>query len=607
MSCSAFTLALILVCPLCTLIAQTGPGGVGDNSDNGLWLRADALELADGTAVSQWADQSGNVNDARQTNAAIQPLYVASSSINGMPTVRLEATNNDRMSVADADILDGSVGITYFAVIRPTSLDGNPRGILGKRTDQGTRDDTYAYTWYFHNDNNLRLDVNQQDDRFGADVSFQNNQNYLLGWDFEGTRPANTRSRIYNGGVAIAQSFESLTTVYNSPQPLVLGALNDIYPQYLGADYAEVIQYNRSLGLLERRLVNNYLSGKYSIPLAAGDVYAQDDPSNGDYDFDIAGIGRRTASDQVTNARGSGLLRVSGATDLDDDEHLLWGHDGQATSSVVTDDVPPGIDSRLARSWRVSEVSLTGTPVEVGAIDMEFNLGGVSFFNEDNLRLLVDTDNDGNFADEAPLSGAFLTDAETYTFAGVTSIADGRRFTVATATARLPVYLTHFGAELRGNSTVALHWQTNLETDNDYFSIERSPNGQGWQQIGRTGGRGTTSRQSSYEFTDTEVPTGRMHYRLRQVDFDGTYSLSTMVVVVVPPAERSLAYPNPTSDWLYLPPGGNDDREVTLLDAGGTVVHRSIGREKHRLNLTDLPPGHYLIRRGRTVETIIKR
>ena len=61
--------ACFLMLYLLSLPAQTGPGGVGDFNTNGLWLRADALDLSDGAAVAEWADQSGYANTARQSNA----------------------------------------------------------------------------------------------------------------------------------------------------------------------------------------------------------------------------------------------------------------------------------------------------------------------------------------------------------------------------------------------------------------------------------------------------------------------------------------------------------------------------------------------------------
>ena len=62
------------------LRAQTGPAGVGNSSNNGLWLRADAINLADSTSLSTWADTSGNDNDAIQLTAGRQPIFYDSSA-----------------------------------------------------------------------------------------------------------------------------------------------------------------------------------------------------------------------------------------------------------------------------------------------------------------------------------------------------------------------------------------------------------------------------------------------------------------------------------------------------------------------------------------------
>lgn len=116
------------------LLAQTGPGGVGSSTTNGLWLRADNLNQTNATAVSSWTDASGNTNNAIESTSSAQPtFYTTSSDLNSMPIVRFDGTD-DEMHVLDADILDGTPGITYYAVLRPNNLDGStPRGILGKR------------------------------------------------------------------------------------------------------------------------------------------------------------------------------------------------------------------------------------------------------------------------------------------------------------------------------------------------------------------------------------------------------------------------------------------------------------------------------------------
>lgn len=126
-------------------ISQTGPGGVGNTSNNGLWLKANALVLSNADPFTSWIDVSGNVNNAHSSGAST-PLFVANSNINNMPAVRLNGSN-DVLTVSDADILDNTAGLSYFAVIRPDNLNSSPRPILGKRISYSSSD--YAYTWFF--------------------------------------------------------------------------------------------------------------------------------------------------------------------------------------------------------------------------------------------------------------------------------------------------------------------------------------------------------------------------------------------------------------------------------------------------------------------------
>jgi hypothetical protein len=123
----------------------------------------------------------------------------------------------------------------------------------------------------------------------------------------------------------------------------------------------------------------------------------------------------------------------------------------------------------------------------------------------------------------------------------------------------IPVELISFTAEVAENS-VELKWQTATEINNSGFEIERtspipSPYqgeggeaGRGWEMIGFVAGYGTTTEPMSYSFTDENVNTGNYNYRLKQIDYDGSFSYSDIVEVEVDePTEFSLEqnYPNP--------------------------------------------------------------
>jgi hypothetical protein len=111
----------------------------------------------------------------------------------------------------------------------------------------------------------------------------------------------------------------------------------------------------------------------------------------------------------------------------------------------------------------------------------------------------------------------------------------------------VPVELTSFTAHAI-NDGVELNWTTATETNNQGFEVERkSANGE-FEKAGYVAGFGTTTEPRSYSFADIKLSSGIYTYRLKQIDFDGSFSYSTEVNVdVTTPIEYALEqnYPNP--------------------------------------------------------------
>ena len=117
----------------------------------------------------------------------------------------------------------------------------------------------------------------------------------------------------------------------------------------------------------------------------------------------------------------------------------------------------------------------------------------------------------------------------------------------------VPVELVSFSANVSNNS-VELSWITATELNNSGFEIERSSHTErsrsmtGWENIDFINGHGTTSQSHSYFFIDKNLSTGKYFYRLKQIDFDGTFSYSNEVEVDLSlPQTFALEqnYPNP--------------------------------------------------------------
>jgi len=112
----------------------------------------------------------------------------------------------------------------------------------------------------------------------------------------------------------------------------------------------------------------------------------------------------------------------------------------------------------------------------------------------------------------------------------------------------LPIELNSFSSSQFEN-TVTLNWQTNTETNNSGFDIERSIIKDQWTKAGFIQGIGNSNDPIDYCFKDKNLSPGKYKYRLKQIDFNGSFEyfdLSGEVVIGVPEKyELSQNYPNP--------------------------------------------------------------
>ncbi len=166
-----------------------------------------------------------------------------------------------------------------------------------------------------------------------------------------------------------------------------------------------------------------------------------------------------------------------------------------------------------------------------------------------------------------------------------------------------PVELTSFTASVSENS-VNLNWQTATESNNSGFSIERLKDSKierinEWENIGFVEGQGTTTEPQSYTFTDNDIVSGKVKYRLKQIDFDGTFAYSNEIDVDVnlTPKEFVLHqnYPNPfnpTTKIKFTIPVV-ETRHASSQHAVSLKVYDILGNEVATLVNENKPAGTY--------------
>ena len=168
----------------------------------------------------------------------------------------------------------------------------------------------------------------------------------------------------------------------------------------------------------------------------------------------------------------------------------------------------------------------------------------------------------------------------------------------------VPVELVSFSANVSNNS-VALNWITATELNNAGFEIQRKQvfsqqslvGNEEWNVLGLVIGKGTTTESQSYSFVDQNLSTGKYIYRLKQIDFDGSFTYSNEIEVDLSlPTSLSLEqnYPNPfnpTTTIKYTIPN------VALSGVEGSrvilKVYDVLGNEVATLVNEIQPAGNY--------------
>jgi hypothetical protein len=167
----------------------------------------------------------------------------------------------------------------------------------------------------------------------------------------------------------------------------------------------------------------------------------------------------------------------------------------------------------------------------------------------------------------------------------------------------LPVEWLNLSAEFE-NTTVNIKWTTASEINNSRFEIQRSKDSKEFETIGFVGGSGNSNQVRDYEFTDYSPNNAILYYRIKQVDYDGSYDFSEVLVVKNNEFEAFKVYPNPSTISVNIS-GLNPGEYLEVYNSVGKLINNVlVNSENINLSLDSYPAGVYYIKRKLNQEII---
>ena len=601
------------------------PGGVSEN--NTFWIKGATDITKDASnRVSQWGSvaQSDAITLAQGDSDKQPSFQEANPDFNYNPHIKFDGVNDELFKdykYLDPDRLgdSGTVIIVSNAITNPSS--------------SGSDETIFAYQGGYSQDYQIKPKIN-----CGFGFPTGASPKFQMEWDnilsplptpdsrpqIIGLRGGQTPFGFRNGTYKTSSNVTDDGAHVGSQ--LTLGSRGIYDSEYSPASLAEVILYKRQLTTNELDRVQSYLAIKYGITLgtngtsknyySAGGNVIWDISENNGFNYDIAGIGRddiggldQKKSHSVNGSSGStynDILTISSGVNTEaptpfsgNASYLVWGRNDQPAEGDYFLDVQAPIQTRLMRVWKAQE---TGN---VGMVTLEFNMNQVpgneglipNDLNE--VRLLVSTTN--NFGGSTTsIEPSFVNNEnQIVRFQHDFNAASGFYFTIGSVNlnlAPLPVTLSEFKAKCKDHAT-ELNWTTQSETNNAFFTVEKSTDARNFKSVATIEGHGTSTSTINYSWIDKAQPQGTTYYRLKQTDYDGAYEYHDVVSINCREEFPFLIYPNPTKDRVFIQHNSASDSglEIEVYNVLGEIVYRKEILDSGWINLPDAQ-GIYFIR-----------
>lgn len=161
----------------------------------------------------------------------------------------------------------------------------------------------------------------------------------------------------------------------------------------------------------------------------------------------------------------------------------------------------------------------------------------------------------------------------------------------------LPVRLQSFEVNVV-QETAVINWSTATETNNEFFTIERSQDGVSFATVARINASGNSNRILQYTHTDAQPFTGRSYYRLKQTDVDGQHTYSDIRVVNIQRNQQVQVFPaNDAGSFTIAITNPTRTMRIEIYNLAGILIYKTATvNQVNTVSLNSQPKGTYIIK-----------
>jgi hypothetical protein len=522
--------------------------------------------------VTKWYDQSGNGKDLLQATTTNQPKIVNAGVVtlqNGLPAMPLDGVNyymgQSTLNIANPYTANavatrtGAAGgsSSGYQRLLNISATGDSYGFMGTLTAAGV----VNYATFTGNGAATWNDIAANTPLTSVALNTQSVLTMGVSTGATGLIP-------YFNGTALTPTVGTAATAtgFLIGAPYSGSTLNQLWT----GNISEFTLFPSAISTTQRTLLETNQAAYYGATIS-NSVYTP--PVAGTYNLFVNGVGRTSATDSVTATRSSAgmgfIVGQTGADFLKDNGDYITAGVSCPAGAVSILNLPAAATERWASDWYINktDVGNDGGNLQIYFSFSDYGVIGAPV-TAPNYMLLGRSSAVASFTVVPTTTVTIVGSRIVFTLPSTNLGANGY-YTVGTAdyvASPLPIELLEFTAVPDGNK-VDLKWETVTETNNAYFTIEKSKDGISFTKLIDVPGAGNSTSTKEYAETDYQPYTGTSYYRLKQTDINGNAKYFPMVAVNFANQKNITVYPNPIDNTsvFTIEVNGYKNQEVIVV------------------------------------------